>query len=94
MALRDVCLVAAFGGAAKMLKRASAGRCRQHSGNPSRRDPTCNTEPLAECQQLSQNWRADHSWELRKCSRSCSEVKGIYTNARRAHSMTSSFKGH
>lgn len=64
MALRDVCLVAAFGGAAKVLKRASAGRCRQHSHNPSRREPSCNTEPLAECQQLSQNWRADQRWEF------------------------------
>lgn len=36
VALRDVSLVAPFRGAAKMLKRASAGRCRHHSGSPSR----------------------------------------------------------
>jgi len=60
-----VCLVIPFGGAAKLLRCASAGRHSQHSHNPIRGAATDNTEPSAGCQHLSQNQDGDHRWELR-----------------------------
>lgn len=64
VATGQVCLVTPFGGAAKLLRIASAGRRRQHSGNPGRGAATDNTESLAGCQHLSQKRSGDQRWEV------------------------------